>query len=186
MINGDDFYGKDAYQVAANYIKSLPASSKGKYANVGFNVSNTMTENGSVKRGVIFEDDNHNITKLIESSVERNQKGEIISAPLEGGEPFVTKEDQPVSMNLFVFNKDIIDHLVEKFPIWLKSHINEPKSEFLIPSVVDELVAEKKASLKLLHTDSVWFGVTYKEDKPGVVKALKELVSKGEYKEGLY
>ncbi len=186
IINGDDFYGKDTYQVAFNYLKSLPSGSRGKYANVAFKVCNTMTENGSVKRGVCFEDKDHNLEKLVESVVQRNNKGEIVCEPLEGGEAFKVGENQPVSMNLFVFNKDLIDHLIEKFPLWLKEHGSELKSEFLIPSVVDELVHEGKATLKLLATDSVWFGVTYKEDKPGVVKALKGLVDKGEYKEGLY
>ena len=186
MINGDDFYGRDAYEVAYKFLASLPKNSAGKYANVAFKVSNTMTENGSVKRGVCFEDNDHNLTKLVESSIERNKEGKIIATPLEGGEPFEVDEDEPVSMNLFCFNKDLIDHLRARFPEWLKEHGNELKSEYLIPSVVDELVHEGKASLKLLSTDSVWFGVTYKEDKPGVVKALKELVRKGEYKEGLY
>ena len=186
MINGDDFYGRDAYEVAYKFLASLPKNSAGKYANVAFKVSNTMTENGSVKRGVCFEDNDHNLTKLVESSIERNIEGKIIATPLEGGEPFEVGEDEPVSMNLFCFNKDLIDHLRARFPEWLKEHGNELKSEYLIPSVVDELVHEGKASLKLLSTDSVWFGVTYKEDKPGVVKALKELVKKGEYKEGLY
>ena len=186
MINGDDFYGRDAYEVAYKFLASLPKNSTGKYANVAFKVSNTMTENGSVKRGVCFEDNDHNLTKLVESSIERNKEGKIIATPLEGGEPFEVGEDEPVSMNLFCFNKDLIDHLRARFPEWLKEHGNELKSEYLIPSVVDELVHEGKASLKLLSTDSVWFGVTYKEDKPGVVKALKELVRKGEYKEGLY
>ena len=186
IINGDDFYGRDAYEVAYKYLASLPKGSKGKYANVAFKVSNTMTENGSVKRGVCFEDKDHNLTKLVESSIDRNKEGKIIAAPLDGGEPFEVSEDTPVSMNLFAFNKDLIDHLGKRFPEWLKEHGNELKSEYLIPSVVSELVEEGKATLKLLSTDSVWFGVTYKEDKPGVVKALKELVDKGEYKEGLY
>ena len=186
IINGDDFYGRDAYEVAYKYLASLPKGSKGKYANVAFKVSNTMTENGSVKRGVCFEDKDHNLTKLVESSIDRNKEGKIIAAPLDGGEPFEVSEDTPVSMNLFAFNKDLINHLGKRFPEWLKEHGNELKSEYLIPSVVSELVEEGKATLKLLSTDSVWFGVTYKEDKPGVVKALKELVDKGEYKEGLY
>ena len=186
IINGDDFYGRDAYEVAHRYLASLPKDSKGKYANVAFKVCNTMTENGSVKRGVCFEDEHHNLTKLVESSIERQKDGRILATPLEGGEPFYVSEDEPVSMNLFCFNKDLIEHLKERFPKWLKVHGNELKSEYLIPSVVDELVQEGKASLKLLSTDSVWFGVTYKEDKPGVVKALKDLVKKGEYKEGLY
>ena len=186
MINGDDFYGRDAYEVAFKYLASLPKDAKGMYANVAFKVSNTMTENGSVKRGVCFEDEHHNLTKLVESSIERNKEGKIIATPLDGKDSFEVNEDQPVSMNLFCFNKDLIARLGERFPDWLKVYGNELKSEFLIPTVVDELVHEGKATLKLLSTDSVWFGVTYKEDKPGVVKALKELVQKGEYKEGLY
>ena len=186
IINGDDFYGRDAYEVAYKYLASLPKGSKGQYANVAFKVSNTMTENGAVKRGVCFEDKNHNLSKLVESNIERDENRKIVCTPLEGGDTFVVGEDQPVSMNLFAFNKDLIDHLISRFPAWLKEHGNELKSEYLIPSVVDELVQEGKATLKLLSTDSVWFGVTYKEDKPGVVKALKSLVEKGEYKEGLY
>ena len=186
IINGDDFYGRNAYEVAFKYLSSLPKGSKGKYANVAFKVCNTMTENGSVKRGVCFEDKDHNLSKLVESQIERDASGKIVCQPLDGGDNFVVGENQPVSMNLFAFNKDLIEHLREKFPKWLEVHGQELKSEFLIPTVIDELVHEGKATLKLLSTDSVWFGVTYKEDKPGVVKALKALVDKGEYKEGLY
>lgn len=184
IINGDDFYGKETYEVAYKYLASLPKGSEGKYANVAFKVANTMTENGAVKRGVAFQKDGY-LTKLVESSIER--KGDkIIASPLDGSEPFEVKPDDLVSMNLFAFNKDLIKRLEEKFPLWLKENINVPKSEFLIPTVVDELVHEGKATLKLLETSSVWFGVTYKEDKPGVVKALNDLVEKGVYKKGLY
>ena len=185
IINGDDFYGYNAYKVAAEYLKSLPNNSEGKYANVAFKVSNTMTENGSVKRGVLLQDKYGNLDRLVESKIERIN-GKIIAAPLDGSKEFEVSEDALVSMNLFAFNKDLIQKLVDMFPIWLKDNINVPKSEFLIPSVVDELVNKGKVTLKILNTDSIWFGVTYKEDKPGVVKALKELVNKGVYKEGLY
>ena len=186
IINGDDFYGMDAYKVAFEYLKALPKDSKGKYANVAFRVANTMTENGSVKRGVVFADERGYLTKLVESSIQKNDKGEIVCNPLEGGEQFKVGPDQLVSMNLFAFNKDLIDHLKAEFPVWLEANIDVPKSEFLIPSVVDDLVAKGKATLKLLETSSVWFGVTYKEDKPGVVKALQALVDKGLYNKGLY
>lgn len=186
IINGDDFYGRNTYEVAFKYLANLPKGSTGKYANVAFQVAKTMTENGSVKRGVAFEDENHNLVKLVESSIERNEKGEIVCTPLDGSETFKVNETQAVSMNLFAFNKDLIKHLEEKFPIWLKKFGNELKSEFLIPSVVDELVHEGKATLKLLSTDSKWFGVTYKEDKPTVMKSLDELVNQGVYKKGLY
>ena len=185
IINGDDFYGFDAYKVAADYLKSLPKDSEGKYANVAFKVSNTMTENGAVKRGVLFQDKNGNLDRLVESKIERIN-GKIVASPLDGSNQFEVNEDALVSMNLFAFNKDLIEKLVDMFPIWLKENVNVPKSEFLIPTVVDELVNQGKATMKILNTDSVWFGVTYKEDKPGVVKALKELVNKGVYKEGLY
>ena len=184
IINGDYFYGKETYEVAYNYLASLPKGSVGKYANVAFKVANTMTENGAVKRGVAFQKDGY-LTKLVESSIEKKD-GKIISSPLDGSEPFEVQPDDLVSMNLFAFNKDLIKRLEEKFPLWLKENINVPKSEFLIPTVVDELVHEGKATLKLLKTSSVWFGVTYKEDKPGVVKALNDLVEKGVYKKGLY
>ena len=184
IINGDDFYGKETYEVAYKYLASLPKGSEGKYANVAFKVANTMTENGAVKRGVAFAKDGY-LTKLVESSIER-VGDKIMSTPLDGSPAFEVQPDDLVSMNLFAFNKDLIQKLEEKFPIWLKDNINVPKSEFLIPTVVDELVREGKASLKLLETSSVWFGVTYKEDKPGVVKALNDLVNKGVYKKGLY
>ena len=185
VINGDDFYGKETYEVAYKYLTSLPKDSKGKYAIVAFEAKNTMTENGAVKRGVAFEDKNGNLEKLIESSIYRN--GDMIACePLDGSPKFEVKPSQLVSMNLFCFNKDLIAELKNKFPGWLKDNINVPKSEFLIPTVVDELVHENKATVRLLSTPSVWFGVTYKEDKPGVVKALKELVNKGVYKPGLY
>ena len=184
IINGDDFYGKETYEVAYKYLASLPKGSEGKYANVAFKVANTMTENGAVKRGVAFQKDGY-LTKLVESSIER--KGDkIVATPLDGSEAFEVSPNDLVSMNLFAFNKDLIKRLEEKFPLWLEENINVPKSEFLIPTVVDELVHEGKASLKLLETSSVWFGVTYKEDKPGVVKALNDLVEKGVYKKGLY
>ena len=185
IINGDDFYGEDTYRVAYNYLANLPKGTKGAYANVAFHVKNTMTENGAVKRGVAFSDNNHYLTKLVESNIEK-VGDKIIATPLEKGEAFEVQPDDLVSMNLFCFNVDIMEHLKNMFPLWLKENINVPKSEFLIPTVVDELVHQGKASLKLLSTKSVWFGVTYKEDKPGVVKALKELTDKGMYKKGLY
>jgi len=187
IVNGDDFYGKETYFVAAEFIKKLNNNDVGKYANVAFEVRNTMTENGAVKRGVCFENQEGFLTKLVESNIEKI-KDKIVATPLEKqyGEAFEIKGSDLVSMNLFCFTKDIIDRLIEKFPIWLKDNVNIPKSEFLIPTVVDELVREGKATLELLSTPSVWFGVTYKEDKPGVVSALKKLVENGEYKEGLY
>ena len=129
IINGDDFYGYGAYKVAADYLRSLPKDSEGKYANVAFKVSNTMTENGSVKRGVLFQDASGNLERLVESKIER-VNGKIMAAPLDGSKEFEVGEDTLVSMNLFAFNKDLITHLKEMFPLWLKDNINVDKSEF--------------------------------------------------------
>ncbi len=186
IINGDDYYGQQTYQVAANYLRGLKSNKEGQYVNVAFKVANTMTENGSVKRGVCFYDKDLYLTKMIESSVERNAKGEVECTPLDGGDSFIVPDDQLVSMNLFAFSKDIIKRLEERFPAWLDKHGQTLKDEWLIPSVVSELVEEGKASLKLLSTPDVWFGVTYKEDKEFVVASLKKLVEKGLYKKGLY
>ena len=184
IINGDDFYGKETYEVAYNYLKQN--RKKGEYANVAFEVAKTMTENGAVKRGVCFLDEQGNLSKLVESSVYRNDKNEVECEPLEGGDKFVTGEKTPVSMNFFAFDLSLVDELKRKFPLWLKENGTGLKTEFLIPSVVDELVKEGKATVKVLSSPCKWFGVTYKEDKPFVVKSLKELTKKGIYKEGLY
>ena len=124
---------------------------------------------------------------MVESSVYKDEKGAIQAEPLDEHEPkFVCSHGQLVSMNLFAFSSDIIQKLQERFPIFLKENIENLKSEFLIPEEVSRLVGEGKATLKLIGTPSVWYGVTYREDKPSVVRALKDLTDKGLYKKGLY
>ena len=124
---------------------------------------------------------------MIESSVERGKDGIIKATPLdESIPPFNCEDNQLVSMNLFVFTKDAIGLLKEHFPEFLKDNVNNLKSEYLIPEVVSQIVKEGQATLELLETPSVWYGVTYREDKPSVVKALKEFTDKGLYKKGLY
>ncbi len=187
IINGDDYYGQKTYEVAAKFLKSLPEGSEGKYANIAFEVANTLAEKGAVKRGVCFYDNNHFLTKMIESSVCRDERGIIQATPLDDSQrPFICDPTQLVSMNLFAFSKDIIQKLAERFPSFLDDNIDNLKSEFLIPEEVSRLVGEGKATLQLIGTPDVWYGVTYREDKPSVVKALKALTDKGLYKVGLY
>ena len=186
IINGDDYYGQETYKVAADFLRSLPTDSKGVYANIAFNINNTLAENGAVKRGVCFYDKEHYLTKMIESSVIKNDKGDVVATPLNGEPEFIASKDQLVSMNLFAFSKDIIEKLIVRFPAFLKENIQNNKSEYLIPEEVSKLVNEGQATLKLISTPSVWYGVTYKEDKPSVVNALKALTDKGLYKPGLY
>ena len=187
IINGDDYYGQKTYEVAAKYLRNLPKDSEGKYANIAFDVANTLAENGSVKRGVCFYDNNHYLTKMIESSVYKDEKGVIQAEPLDSHEkPFTCAPGQLVSMNLFAFSKDIIAKLEKQLPVFLKENIDNLKAEFLIPDEVSRLVGEGQATLQLISTPDVWYGVTYREDKPSVVKALKALTDKGLYKKGLY
>ena len=187
IINGDDYYGQETFKVAYDYLKKLPKDSEGQYANVAFEVANTLAENGSVKRGVCFYDKNHFLTKMIESNVCKDERDIIQATPLDDSiRPFICEPDQLVSMNLFAFTKDVVKRLAEKFPLFLRDNIDNLKSEFLIPEEVSRLVEEGKATLKLISTPSKWYGVTYREDKPTVVKALKELTDKGLYKPGLY
>ena len=187
IINGDDYYGQETYQVAAEYLRNLPKESEGKYANIAFNVSNTLAEHGSVKRGVCFYDENHFLTKMIESSVCKDERDIIQATPLDENErPFICEPNQLVSMNLFVFTKDIVAKLEKQFPIFLRDNIENLKCEFLIPEEVSRMVESGEASLKLIETPSVWYGVTYREDKPSVVRALKSLTDQGFYKPGLY
>ena len=187
IINGDDYYGQRTYEVAAKFLRQLPENSVGKYANIAFDVANTLAEKGSVKRGVCFYNNDHFLTKMVESSVCRDERGVIQATPLdENQRPFICEPGQLVSMNLFAFSKDIIQKLEEYFPTFLRDNIDNLKSEYLIPEEVSRLVEEGKATLELISTPDVWYGVTYREDKPAVVKALKELTNKGLYKPGLY
>lgn len=184
MINADDYYGKETYKVAADYLKTLKKEDVGKYANVAFNTASTLTENGSVKRGVCFTDENGYLEKLVESSIQKDSNGVINCTPLdESLDPFTVEATQPVSMNLFAFTPDIIGHLKERFVYFLNENINNLKAEYLIPDIVSQLSAEGKATLKILSTPSIWYGVTYKEDKPNVVKAIEELTKEGKYPE---
>jgi len=188
IINADDYYGKEAFKVAASYLKSLDKDAKGQYANIVYKVSNTMTENGSVKRAVCFDDGTGMCKEMIESNIEKDNEGNIVATPLDyPSKKMILEKDHTVSMNMFAFTKDIIDDLIRLFPSFLEENKHNPLTcEYLIPTVATKLFKENKATLKLLPTSSVWYGVTYKEDKPNVVNSLKKLVDSGEYKEGLW
>lgn len=183
IINSDDFYGRNAYQVIANFLKNNKDDSK--YAMAGYMVKNTLTENGAVKRGVCQAKDGF-LTKLVESSIER--KGDkLIATPLEGGDEFQVQENDLVSMNMFGFTPKLFDYLVAGFPKFLDSHKDDiEKCEYLIPSIVFEQIRNDEVSVEVLKTDAVWQGITYREDKDKVVKEIKSLVDAGIYPQGLW
>ena len=186
IINADDFYGKESFEIAAEYLRGVKGE-KGKYANVAYFVANTMTENGSVKRGILDYDKNQFLTDICESSVEF--EGEKVKmTPLdERIAPKYIGKDTLVSMNLFCFTKDIMNHLEERFPKFLDDNQkNLEKCEYLLPTVVDELIKEGIATVEVLSSPAVWYGITYKADQDEVEKSLKHLVTIGEYKKGLW
>lgn len=185
IINADDFYGKESFVAASKFLSSTCSAKV--YGNVAYNVANTMTENGSVKRGILSTDVSGNLTHIEESSVEH--VGSTIKAtPLDATvAPFEISSTTPVSMNMFCFDKSIMTYLENRFPKFLDDNKNNlEKCEYLIPTVVSELIAENEISVNVVKCDAVWYGVTYKEDKPYVVSSLKSLVDKGLYKKGLW
>ena len=183
IINADDFYGRDAIVTAANFLKKM--KDVNTYGVVGYMVKNTITEHGSVKRGVCVMNDNQ-LTGLIESSVERID-GTIIAKPLNGNEPFKVADDDLVSMNLLLFNPSIFEYIEKRFPIFLdENKDNIEKAEFLIPDVLFDAIKEDYAKVTMLKTTSNWYGVTYKEDTDLVRSSLKELTLNGEYNNHLW
>lgn len=186
IINADDFYGRDAYHVISKFMKNNNNHDNIlRYAMAGYKVKNTLTENGSVKRGVC-EEENGYLTNIIECKVEKVDS-EIIATPLEGGNSFKVLEDAPVSMNMFAFTKDIFKYLEEGFPLFLDKHKEDIDTcEYLIPSVVFEEIENKIATVEVLKTNAIWQGITYKEDKEKVVKEIKKLVDNNEYPKDLW
>ena len=181
IINSDDFYGADAFEVAAKYLSSLPKGSKGKYANIAYYAANTMTKNGSVKRGVLHTGKNHQLASLVESKLEW-RGDDIYAAPLEGGEMAKIPQDSLVSMNMFAFSLDILDLIEENYAPFMEANKNDLAScEYLIPTLVSELIEKGEVSCEVLSTTAVWHGVTYREDKPDVVASLAALVGQGCY-----
>lgn len=182
IINADDFYGRDAYFVASKYLDTIDDE---HYAVVGYSVSKTLSPNGAAKRGICREE-NGELVDLIESSVER-VNGEIVASPLNGSEPFKVTEDTLVSMNLLLFTPQIFEVLEKKLAVFLEENKEDlSKCEFLIPDVVRSAMNEKKVTVDLLKTDSVWHGVTYREDKDEVVTAINKLIEEKIYPNKLW
>lgn len=183
IINADDFYGRDAFKVIAEFLKNNKESNK--YAMAGYKVCNTLSETGSVKRGVCQVKDNY-LTRLIESSIDRKD-GKLVATPLEGGDDFEVKDEDTVSMNMFGFTPLIFKCLEEGFPKFLDNNKENPlKCEYLIPTIVFDEIEKGNVTVEVLKTSAVWQGITYREDKDKVVREIKALVDNGEYPQGLW
>ena len=184
VINADDFYGRNSFEVIAKEL-STPKNRKGDYCRVGFRGGNTMSESGSVARGVCESRDGFLTTVVERTAIAYNEKHEI-SFTDENGKEQILDPSTPVSMNLWGFTPDYFEFSEKYFVDFLKENINTPKAEFFIPLVVNELVTKGDASVKVLDTDSKWFGVTYAADRQGVVDKFAELHANGEYPEKMF
>lgn len=188
VINCDDFYDRDSFMVMGKFLSELPEGSKGKYAMVGFRVDNTLSDSGTVSRGVCEYDENtHHLTSVVErTKIERhNGKVEYLD---EDGKWVAIPDTTPVSMNFWGFTPDYFKHSEEFFKAFLSDHKNQEnlKSEFFIPLMVDHLIKKGEATCEVLDTTSKWFGVTYPEDRPGVVEKFAKLGETGQYPEKMF
>ena len=185
MINSDDFYGRDAFIKAYEYLSNTDNDSS-KYGMIGYMVANTLTENGSVKRGVCEVDSNNYLKSITESKIEKIGN-EILASPLDGSDSFTVNSDDTVSMNFLLFTPSIFGYIEEGFSkFFIDNKEDLLTSEYLIPNVVSNLIKDGKASMKVIRTTASWHGVTYREDTPDVKNSIKKLVDEGEYKENLW
>ena len=185
VINADDFYGKDSYESLGKYMQTLHGK-ENRYAMVGFRISNTISENGTVSRGICSEDADGNLTAMTERhGIERLAGGQIVFVD-ENGAQQPLADSTPVSMNMFGFTPDYFRHSEEYFKTFLSDNMSNLKSEFYIPLMVNNLVQTGDASMKVLPTSAKWFGVTYKADKPMVEQRIRQLIAEGVYPEKLW
>lgn len=186
VINADDFYGRDAFEVMARQLNSLPAEARGKYCMVAFHLGNTMTENGSVSRGVCTVDADGHLSNVVERTAIAFDDEHLITYKDSDGNAHHLDAETPVSMNLWGFTPDYFEYSEREFRRFLNKYIDKPKSEFFIPSVVDKLVKNGEATVDVLSTTSRWFGVTYPEDRGTVVERLAALHNDGIYPSKLF
>jgi dTDP-glucose pyrophosphorylase len=185
IVNADDCYGRDALAQAASHLGKLTAQeSVPEYGLVGYPLRNTLSENGTVSRGICQADPSGFLTSVVEETkIEKDGNGGKITRP-DGSIAKFTGEE-PVSMNLWIFTPDVFPKIEAGFRSFLNRSAGELKSEYYIPSLADELIQAGQAKFRVLSTTSTWLGVTYREDKPHVQAGIRKLVDAGVYPERL-
>ena len=184
VINADDFYGKESFQVLADFLKGV-CGRQNEYCMVGYHVVNTLSESGTVNRGVCERDESGFLSSITERTRIEEKNGQVLYTD-EHGQEVVLKDDTLVSMNMWGFTPDYFEHSEVLFREFLQQHSEELKSEFYIPTVVNDLIEKGIAICKVIDTPSTWFGVTYAEDRPQVVMKINELIRKGVYPTKLF
>ncbi len=184
VINADDFYGRDSFAVLGAWLTNI-AGKKNEYCMVGYRVGNTLSESGSVARGVCETNEAGYLTGVVERTAIEKIDGEIQFKD-ENGNKVVLEENTPVSMNMWGFTPDYFQYSEEYFKEFLKENISNLKCEYFIPLMVNKLITEGTATVKVHDTTSKWFGVTYAADRQGVVDKIQALVDAGEYPNKLF
>ena len=183
VINADDYYGKDSYRRAIEFLNSLEEGSQGTYGLIGFRLGNTLSDHGGVTRGLCRTEDGW-LTHIVETKnvikIPGGARAEVFGSMRD------LVEDIPVSMTMWGFTPDVLDKLEARFLEFLETGLNEPKSEFLIPSEMGELLKRKQAAIRVLPTTSQWFGMTYAEDMPAVRDAFRVFTETGVYTDPLF
>ncbi|BDD10719.1 nucleotidyltransferase [Fulvitalea axinellae] len=184
VINADDFYGGASFRLIADYLKTLDPNDISKQCMVGYKLSNTLSENGYVSRGICDTDTEGNLTGVTERTHITVEEGVI--AYSEGDVKVKLKGEEVTSMNMFGLTPAAFPEFERMFSDFIESNIEQPKAEFYLPSVVNELVKNGSSQVKVLDTDDKWFGVTYREDKLVAIERIKELVAKNVYPSNLW
>jgi len=182
VINADDFYGKQSYEVIVDYFNR---SGSGNYALIGYRLNNTLSEHGTVNRGVCTMNDQAQLTSVVETlKIGYNEEGGI-EYPTEEGTASL-EPDTIVSMNFWGFHPDYFDYCATEFSKFLESEGDKPKSEFFIPLLMEYLIKHDEKRIDVVPCDEEWFGVTYQKDKPFVQERIKSLIDSGVYPERLW
>jgi len=184
VINADDFYGSEAYQTIGAYLSQLDGSHD-RYCMVAYDLNKTLSENGTVSRGVCGVAENGNLASMVErTQIERMPDGKIVFH--DGGADEELAEDTPVSMNLFGFTPDFFVHTADYFREWFEANKTNIKAEFYIPTMVNKLIGEGTSELRVLRSAAQWHGVTYKQDKPALMAAIEKMIADGKYPRDLW
>jgi hypothetical protein len=184
-INADDFYGRRAFASLVSFLKVPVEGPVDAYAMVAFRMANTLSDHGAVARGLCAVDPG-GMLKGVEEHTRLEKDGTGGREPMPDGSFRHFTGQEPVSMNFWGFRPTLFDHLQERFQRFLAARGQDPKAEFFIPEVVDELIREGRATVRVLDTPDRWFGVTYREDMAAVVQRIRQLVAAGEYPPSLW
>lgn len=188
VVNADDYYGAEAFKLIYDYLASHEDDEKYRYTMVGYNLANTVTDNGHVARGVCDMNEQGELAAIHERTKIEKRDGGIAYTEDDGATWTALPEDTTVSMNMWGFTKSILAELRDRFPAFLDKGLieNPQKCEYFLPEVVSDLLKEEKAAAAVLKSADKWYGVTYREDKPVVVAAIQKMKDEGLYPKNLW